>query len=234
MFSLSILFLYWASLSLKGRKKKKRAVEKVQKLLYLLWVWRKAERHCVFIWTFSGHLHDCMSSMRLWQSVTENPAGISPVAFTDSESGAQVSHGDMCLFWPNWNHCICLRRRRKDTYPQTGRERCLCRQDVACPSHSQAGTGCLPGQESAQPRALIDKHWAIQLHPQRHNSSQPCLTPFPLCSAGLSSQIKAHNLEKTHFCWQWPHVHRWVPGLPGKLCQCRSRTALVSASQSGY
>lgn len=67
-------------------EKRKKNVEKVQKLLYLLWVWREAERHCIFIWIFSGHLHNFMHLMKL-----------SPVAFTESKSGSGLSQGDVCL-----------------------------------------------------------------------------------------------------------------------------------------
>jgi len=148
------------------------------------------------------------------------------------------------LLWAHWDHCVCLHRRRRHTYSQLGRECCSCRHDVSCPPsltgrQAQAAAGHLSGQESARLRALTDKHWAIQLQEQRCNSSQMLLTLFSPCSAGLSSclldqQIKAHNLAKPHFCWQRSHACCWDSGLLEKLCQCRPRIALVSASQSGY
>ena len=153
------------------------------------------------------------------------------MAFTDSESGPGVSQGGVGLLWPSWDRCVCLHRRRRHTYPQHGRERCSRRQNVSCPPsragrQAQAATGRLPGQESAQLRALIDKHQAIQLHKQRHNSPQPILTPIPLCSGGFSShladqQIEAHSLAKPHFCWQGPYERCWDSGLLGKLCLYR-------------
>lgn len=105
---------------------------------------------------------------------------------------------------------------------------------------AQAAAAHLPGQESARLRALIDKHRAMQLHEQRRNSPQLILTPFPSCSAGLSShlvdqQIKAHSLAKPHLCWQRPHVllgrRLALEAVPGHVAgTVFSRMALVSAS----
>lgn len=100
----------------------KENVEKVQKLLYLLWVWREAERHSVFTWIFSGHSHNCMQLMRL-----------SPVAVTESKSGSGLPQGGMCLLWGGWDHSVCLPRRRRDTCPQLDRKHCSHRQNIFCP-----------------------------------------------------------------------------------------------------